>query len=495
MDCIAAYDFGTSGVKLALVGADGSVLAVQEKAYPLYRPQPHFVEQDPDDYWNAVREVTRTALRRSGIAPASVRALSFSVQAVTVIPVDRDGRPLCSAISWLDTRAARQAREINERCGRELVRAQDYQARLLWIKENQPELYRDTAYFLECDGYLQYRATGILAIPKDDPRVLRHHPAYAAYLDETLADIDREKLPPMVDACSVIGGLDARGAAELGLTEGTPVFGGMIDVAAAAAGCGCIRPGDAHIYLGSSGWLSVIIDRMYDASPGAYQINSILPDLWIYGGCTNSCCLMQNWGIDLFYGDEHQALGSGVFQLASAEMAQVPDGCAGLMATPWLEGEQFPFEDTAVRAMFFNIKAEHTRAHFLRAILESLCFSMRGQLDAYRRDTGLDVSSVKVNGGGAQSELWMQMMADVLGIPVYILANVRHSGAVGAAVAAAIGLGWYRAEDAARHIPAERVFRPSAVNRALYDEKYHHFLELYRISKSLYHELNGGGMA
>lgn len=492
MECIAAYDFGTSGVKLAFVGARGEVLAVQEKAYPLYRPQPQYAEQSPDEFWDAVCSVTRKAIQDSGLDPSLVKGVSFSVQAVTIIPVDRDGRVLHNAISWLDGRAEKQAEEINQKCGSELVRAQDYQARLLWIKQNMPELYHKTAFFLDCDGFLQYKATGVMAVSPDYEGVLAYHPTYQKYLEATLSDIDPQKLPPMVAACARYGELSAQGAADLGLVEGTPVFGGMIDVAAAAAGCGCVKPGDAHIYLGSSAWLSVITDRMYEASPGAYQINSILPDLWIYGGCTNSCCLMQNWGIEVFYKREHQELGSGIFDFIAEELAAVPDGCDGLCACPWLFGEQFPIADASIRAIFFNIKQEHTRAHFFKAILESICFSLRGQLDAYRADTGLDIPSIRANGGGAQSPAWMQIMADVLDMPVVIPENVRHSGAIGAAAAAAIGLGWYDAADVVRCLKAEKIFYPNPANKSLYDSKYHCFKQLYLVTKNLYKELNGG---
>ena len=134
MSCIAAYDFGTSGVKAALIGRDGSILAVREKGYPLLKPAPLYVEQKPDDFWNAVCDVTRGVLEDSGVAPSEVSGLSFGVQAVTLIPVDREGNVLRNAISWLDGRAIEQADKINKACGMDLVRRQDYQPRILWIK-------------------------------------------------------------------------------------------------------------------------------------------------------------------------------------------------------------------------------------------------------------------------------------------------------------------------------------------------------------------------
>ena len=490
MSCIAAYDFGTSGVKAALIGRDGSILAVREKGYPLLKPAPLYVEQKPDDFWNAVCDVTRGVLEDSGVAPSDVSGLSFGVQAVTLIPVDREGNVLRNAISWLDGRAIEQADEINKACGMDLVRSQDYQPRILWIKKNEPEIYEETAYFLECDGYLQYRATGIMAVPGDYDGILKYHPAIEEYFDATLASVDRSKLPPVVEACREYGKLDEKGAAELGLCPGTPVFGGMIDVSAAAAGCGCVQPGDAHLYLGSSGWLSAIIDRPYETAEGAYQINSIIPGLMIYGGCTNCCCLMQNWAIDRFYQTEHKELGDGIFDFINREMENVPAGCDGLFSTPWLFGEQFPIADPYVRANFFNISEGHTRAHFMKAVLEGVCFSMKGQIDAYKKDTGCDIKEIGVNGGGSLSSQWMQMMADILGIPVYVPENTRHSGAIGAAAAAAIGLGWFTIENVKEFVKKEKVFYPDTRLSEMYGKKYRAWFKLYDSIKDLSRELN-----
>ncbi len=490
MNCIAAYDFGTSAVKAVLVNEKGTILAIREKSYPLLKPKPLYVEQDPKDFWEAVCEVTKGVLADAKTAPEAVKGISFSVQAVTLIPVDRDGQVLCHAISWLDGRAEAQAEKINARCGGPVVRSQDYQARILWLKEEEPELYEKTAYFLECDGFLQYKCTGIMAVDRDHPGILKRHPAIQEYYDQTLADVDGEKLPPMVEACERYGVLDEKGAEELGLVPGIPVFGGMIDVPAAAAGCGCIRAGDAHIYLGSSGWLSAMIDRPYETSEGTYQLNSITPGLMIYGGCTNSCCMMQNWAIDCFYAREHEELGDGIFDWLAVEMERVPAGCDGLYAAPWLFGEQFPIADPRIRALFFNIEEKHTRAHFMRAVLESLCFSMRGQIDIYKKDTGLAVTEVGANGGGAQSAFWMQMMADVLQVPVHVPEAARHSGAVGAALAAAIGLGWCGLENIDDFVRTEHSYHPRKELAALYDQKYRRWKRLYECIRELSWEIN-----
>lgn len=490
MEYVASFDFGTSGVKAALVSREGNLVAICEKGYPLLRPEPLWVEQRPEDFWNAVCEVTHGVLQTSGVAKEDVKGINFSVQSFTLIPVDEDGNVLYNAISWLDGRAESQANEINEYAGEILVRPQDKQSRILWIKECMPELYEKTKFFLDCDGFLQYKCTGIMAVAEDYDGILWRHPTIKAYEDAASALLDREKLPPMVEACRKYGGLNAQGAADLGLVEGTPVFGGMIDVPAAAAGCCCIRPGDAHVYFGSSGWISVMIDEAYACSEGTYQLNSIMPGLMIYGGCTNCCCTMQNWIIDRFYSQEKESMGEELFKYLAKELEKVPDGCDGLYATPWLFGEQFPIADPHLRALFFNVKDVHTRNHFLKAVLESLCYSMRGQLDICKKDTGITVSKIGANGGGSLSPVWMQMLADILGVPVEVPENSRHSGAIGAALAAAIGLGWCTVENVNDFVHIKCVYHPDPAKKSMYDQKYTVWYKLYDAVKDLYGEIN-----
>lgn len=494
MEYIISYDFGTSGVKAALVRRDGAIATVREKGYPLLKPRPMYVEQSPEDFWNAVCEVTHGVLEDSGVNPADIKGLSFSVQAVTLIPVDEKGNVLYNAISWLDCRAEKQANEINEHAGAIVVRSQDMQSRILWIKENMPEMYAKTKYFLDCDGFLQYKCTGIMAVPSDYKGIRWQHPDIIEYNNICNALIDVEKLPPMVEACQEFGNLDKKGAEELGLLQGTPVFGGMIDVTAAAAGCGCTKPGDAHVYFGSSGWVSVMIDKVYNCSEGTYQLNSITPGLMIYGGCTNCCCTMQNWIIDRFYSNEKEELGDQLFSFLMKEMESVPDGCDDLYAAPWLFGEQFPIADPHLRAMFFNISDIHTRAHFLKATLESLCFSMRGQLDVCKKDTGIVVRKLGANGGGSLSPIWMQMLADVIGVPIEVPEEPRHSGAIGAALAVAIGLGWCSIENVYDFVHIQHVYKPNPANKALYDKKYQIWYKMYDSVKALYGEINGGNI-
>lgn len=490
MEYIFAYDFGTSGVKAALVDRSGTIVGVREQGYPLLKPQPFYVEQRPEDFWDAVCSVTKGVLSDTGVDPALVKGLNFGVQSFTMAPVDEDGNILYNFVSWLDGRAEKQAEEINAMYGAELVRSQDFQSRLLWFKQNEPEIYEKSKYFLDCNGFLQWKATGVMAVDSNYEGIMKYNEMFQQYLDMTLAPTDASKIAPIVRPCNKYGELDEKGASDLGLALGTPVFGGMVDVPAAAAGCGCIKPGDAHIYLGSSGWLSALTDEMCDASEGSYQITSVEPEILIYGGCTNSCCLMLDWTIDHFYKKEHEELGGKIYDLVNEEVSKVPAGCDGLSAFPWLFGEQFPISDSFIRASFFNISERHTRAHFVRAVMESLCFSMRGQMDLYTKDTGKTIEKLGVNGGGSLSEPWMQMMADIVKKPLYVPCETRHSGAIGAAFATAVGLGWCKLEDISEFIKEDKAYEPDPKKADIYDKKYELFYRYYELIKDISEELN-----
>jgi len=503
---IAAYDFGTSGVKVALVDSGGRIIASREKPYALLRPAPTRVEQDPDEYWDAVCRATKDVMQDAELAPDQIIALSFSTQEQNIIPIDRDGKILYNAISWLDSRAKKQADEINEKLGVDALRSQDLYCRLLWLKQNEAEIYEKTEYFHTCNSYLQYKATGVKAAAADSPILYELPPDFREMLDAVFAvsGLDESRIPPMLNACDKSAELDAKGAEELGLVKGIPVFGGSVDVTGAAAGAGCVKEGDAHMYFGSSGWLSAVINESVQTTgDGLYRVPGILPGTLIYGGCINSCCLTLDWAIDRFYGAEknqladdktfpegHKYYGSGIYDVVNDDAKAVSPGSDGLMVGPWLNGEQCPINDPRARGVFFNVKEEHKRGHFINAIYESICYSMKWQLEYYENDAGGKISRIGANGGGSLSDHWMQILADVLQMPVYVPSHARHSGAIGAALAASIGLGLTKEDEISSFVSVEKEFFPRREYADLYEDKYGKFKKLYLASKELFTELN-----
>ena len=501
MEYIAAYDFGTSGVKAVIVDYDGKLIASSERGYPLLCPAHGFAEQNPEDYWQAVCGATQEVVKTAGIPKENVMGLAFSTQGMGIIPVAADGSILSNNITWLDSRAGDQANRINKAIGEVYLNANDVVSKLLWIKENDPELYEKTTYFMDCTCFLNYKCTGevYMELTRSSPHSLdaeelaHKHKLYAA------AGVDLKKLPPLKTCTEFVGKLTSRAAEELGLTERAAVFMGTGDVPAAAAGAACSKLGDAHIYLGSSAWLTVLKDniRVKNPCPGIYEMYSMNKEQMIYGGCVQSCCMTYEWAINQYYGAERKLLENGVlskdesiYQFIEDEIREIPAGSNGLIVTPWLHGEHCPVLDEHARGTCINITNQHDRRHILNAVLEGVAYSLRGQVEYYRKDCGKDIASVTAVGGGALRDHWLQIIADVIQIPVHRTTNVRHAGAMGAAVVAAVGLGLYALEDAGKFINIEKSFYPRQENAVVYDKMYRIFMELYPALKDIYTDLN-----
>jgi xylulokinase len=492
---IMAYDFGTSGAKAVLIDHTGSFIAGSIYDYSLYAPSLGFAEQNPEDYWRAACAVTGAILRETGVPGRSIKGISFGTQGMGIIPVDENGETLYNNITWVDSRAGTQAKRINERFGAEILSACDVVPKLLWLKENKPEVYERTGYFLDCTGYLIFKSTGVAAMELTNSGPYSFDAETRAQKERVydVAGIDRNKIPPLKTCATHMGNLTPWAAEALGLTTDTAVIMGTGDVSATAAGCGCVHKGDAHIYLGSSAWLSVMrgADIIKNAKPGVYQLCSIEKNVTIYGGCVQSACMTLDWAIRQFYPIESQMLHKNLYRHIDEEICDIEPGSGNLIATPWLHGERCPVLDEKARAVFFNVSNLHDRRCLIHAIMESVCYSLRGQAEFFSLDTGDAVSELRAVGGGAQSDPWMQMMADIMGTPVYRPANVRYAGAIGAAFIAGVGLGVMRIDDIKDSVRVEKEFRPRPGYVELYDKLYNVFKKIYPALKDLFAEMNG----
>lgn len=476
---IASYDFGTSGVKSVLVGEDGQVLAHASAGYPLLTPHNGWAEQDPEMYWRAICRATQQAMAAVELTPDDVIGVVFGTMWKGIIPVDRQGKVLYPCMIWLDARAEKQAAVLNERMHTDRFCAQDYWARLMWLRDEQPDIYENAAYILENNAYLKFRATGKLGSDLSNCFVTSVKPPLKKEYEEIMAaaDLDLQKFPPCVMPWDHVGDLSEQAASELGLAVGTPVFGGCGDIPAIAIGSGSSDMDAAHIYLGSSGWLGVTVPERRENVGETYSSLDDKKEILLY--TMQSACMTFDWAIRCFYKNEWESQGSGVYALIEQELSQIPAGSDGMIAAPWLHGERPPLSEKA-RALFFNIKASHDRRYFVNAVQESVCYMLRSKLDTYRKESGRPIEKLRVVGGAAASNHWMQMLSDILEIPVEVPADSRHVGAIGSAYCALIGLGRCADfEQTNQSITVERCFYPRAANKNVYDRNYAVFSGLY----------------
>lgn len=487
---IASYDFGTSGVKATFINLQGEVCGSSGATYPLFTPKPGWVEQNPKEYWSAACVATKRLMEELGAKPDQIKAIVFGTQWKGIIPLDENDEILYNAIIWLDGRAEKQAETLNNRLSIDVMYEREYWPKLMWIKEEMPELYNKTQCFLEVNSYLKFLATGVKAVDLTNNFIRSTNKNLQDYYDRILnaSGLDKDKFPPLILSTDLVGGLTEKASMELGLAIDTPVFGGCSDIPAIAIGSGSSCLGANHIYLGSSGWFGTVIPERKNGIGELYQTFSMDRDLMIYP--IQSACMTLNWAISQFYKTEKDLMNEEVFTLIDKELADLQPGSLNMIATPWIHGELSPLSNNA-KAVFLNVTNQHERKHFLYAIMEGICYMLRWKIEIYQKETGNLLDSINVVGGGACSAPWMQIMANVLKIPVCVPFNPQFAGAIGTAYCALVGLGVYENFEEADHkIMKDKIFMPQSEHFATYDKLFNVFKQIYPSLKDLYETLN-----
>ena len=514
-DCILALDLGTSGVKVAVATVRGEFVASAVERYPMHVLGGGGVEQDPADWWDAVVRGTRRVLGRAD--PGRVVGVGCSAQWSGTVPVDDRGRPLMRAVIWMDSRGAEQVRRITRgfpavrgygagrlaawvrRSGGAPVHSgKDTVAHILWIRDRLPDVYRRTHKFLEPRDWLNFQLTGRMTSSPDAATLLwatdTRDVGAVRYDDHLLrlAGLDREKLPDLVPSASALGPLRPEAAAALGLPATAQVVTGAPDIMASAIGAGTVADFDAHLYLGTSSWLVCHVPfRRTDLLHNLASVPSAIPGRYLLANEqeTAGVCLAE-LGSWLFPPDAGAPAGDP-YAAMLALAAEVPAGSDGLIFAPWLNGERTPVDDRTVRGGFFNQSLGVTRGHLVRAVLEGVACNSRWLLTYVERFIGRPLEAITAVGGGARSELWCQVHADVLGRVVRQAADPVLASARGAALQASVALGHLGWDELAATVPIARTFEPDPAHRRVYDTRFPEFVNLYKSTRRLYARLNG----
>jgi xylulokinase len=517
---LVALDLGTSGVKVAVTTPRGEIVGSAAERYPLHVLGGGGVEQDPEDWWRAIVGGTRGALGSAGADPARVVGVACSSQWSGTVPVDERGRPLMRAIIWMDSRGAEQVRRITRgfpavqgyglaklaawvrRSGGAPGHAgKDTVAHILYVRDRLPDVYRRAAKFLEPRDWVNFRLSGRLASSPDAATMLwatDTRDLDAVRYDDRLlgiAGLDRDKLPDLVPTATVLGNLRPEAAAELGLPATARVVSGAPDIMASAIGAGTVADFDAHLYLGTSSWLVCHVPyKKTDVLHNLASIPSAIPGRYLLANEQESAglCLTELERNVLFPPDG--AAGPGTAEDPYAAMlamaAAVPAGSDGLMFAPWVNGERAPVDDRTVRGGFFNQSLGVTRGHLVRAVLEGVAYNSRWLLSYVERFIGRRLEAVTAVGGGARSELWCQIHADVLDRVVRLAADPVLATARGVALQASVALGRLGWGEVPGTVPIARTFEPDPAHRRVYDTLFPEFVNLYRSTRRIYARLN-----
>jgi len=506
---VIGHDAGTGGCKGVLASTGGELIASSFEPYPIYHPQDRWAEQDPHDWWRAVTAGTRRLMQESGVDPSEVIGLGFAGQMLGVVPVDSSGIPLRRAIIWLDSRADEQAaRFIRRFGGRKMVirvagaapSGKDVVCKLAWLKENEPEVYRSTCAFLDTTGYLVYRATGEMVIDHTgaggtgiiNGRTRRWSLPLARVLGLSL-----EKMPPIRSSIDVVGPLNDVAAREMGLQVGTPVIAGMADIPAAATGSGALEDGDAHINIGTSSWLCLSVSRPRNLGKnGVAGVVSADPEMFLMIGESETAGACLEWFARYFARPEEVQRAGGereVFKVLDQVVEKVEPGAGRLLFTPWMFGERSPVADTSIRASFINLSLEHGRDHLLRAVYEGVAYNLRWLLDV-AAGAGWSCEPLRAIGGGAKSDVWMQIISDVTRRRVEAVMNPQEAGAMGCALAAALAAGAYGSfREIKQVVRIRKSFYPREDCCRVYDELYAVFRRIYPRLSGVCGRLNAPG--
>ena len=486
-------DLGTTGLKSLLVREDGTICGSGYREYPISIPAPGRAEQDPEDWWRALRDSLADAMARSGARAEEVAGIGFSGQMHGTVVVGADGEPLCPAIIWCDQRSAAQAAMVRERIGLETlgrwtqnpVSVGFQLCTLLWLREHCPEIYGRARCVLLPKDYLRLRLTGLAGTePSDACSTLMFDCAAQDWSTPMLSEfgIDRALLPDARHlATEVQAPLTAKAAAQLGLRPGIPVVYGGGDQPMQAIGNGILRPGDASITLGTGGQIFVPVDKpAYDPQLRTHTFCHAAKDSWYVMGAILNCCLAQNWFMD-------KVLGTRDYAAMHAQAAGAPPGSGGLFFLPYLTGERTPHLNPEARGAFFGLTLGHDAASMTRAVVEGISYALADAM-ACIQQLDVPIRRLIVSGGGARSPLWRQILADMLDQPIYATSMTEEAG-VGAAICAMVGTGAYPDLETAcaAIVRCEEGFTaPIPENTEIYRAGHETFRALYEAGRPLF---------
>lgn len=517
---VLSIDLGTSGCKAALFTMTGQCVGFDFTPVPLHLMPPGGAEQNPLDWWQAIVQSTRRLVSDPSVSAAEIAAMSVNTQWSGTVAVDRTGTPLMNAIIWLDTRGADPVNKVR----RGLVNVDGYGvgkllhwvrlaggapgragkdplAHVLYIKTRLPHIYDQTYKFLEVKDYINLRLTGnflatfdsiTLHWVTDNRRLDRidYHPRLLK-----IAGIQREKLPDLVRAIDVIGHLSQSAADDLGLPRTVQVVGGSPDTMAAAIGSGAVRDYDGHSYLGTSSWLSAHVPfKKLDIRSCIASLPCAIPDRYLI--CneqeTAGNCLTFLRDNVLYHKDQllmEEKL-PDVYKIFDQVAATAPAGANGLIFTPWLWGERSPVDNHLIRGGWHNLSLNNNRADIIRSCFEGVALNQRWVLCAVEKFIKRPMGAINMVGGGANSDIWCRIHADVFNRPIRQVAEPILANARGSAFIAAVALGELGFYDIPGKIKIKQVYEPDPNHRSLYDDLFAEYVRIYHANKAIHARLN-----
>ena len=514
---ILTHDLGTSGNKAVLFNTNLDVISQIKVDYPLYYPKPGWVEQNPKDYWDAVKESTNTLIQQNNIDPNEIISLVLDCQMNCTIPIDNNGNPLMNSINWLDMRAAPITRKFSKGIikisgyglrnvlmfikitgGAPGFNGKDPISHILWMKEYQPDIYDKVYKFLSVKDFVIYKCTKNAVTSRDLGHISWMMNTNLGIFDwsEKILNkfkIDRKKLPDIKKSTELAGELTTAASKELGLKSGIPVFVGSGDLSSTALGSGGILNNKLIVCLGTADWVAAHTSkRLIDIAHYTGIMSSAQENyLCISKQETGAKCL--DWTIEqLFKGEKDRFNGrlNEFYSYIDSIVEKTKVGSNNLIFTPWMLGERSPINNPKIRGGFYNLSLEHTKNDILRSVYEGIAYNIKWALFYVEKLVG---KSTEVNciGGGAKSDVWCQILADVLERKIIQMENPDLAAAKGSAIISMVGLGILNEfSDAIPLIKVKKAFIPNSEHKEIYDKFFNEYIKIYKRNKEMFKNLN-----
>jgi xylulokinase len=501
---ILAHDLGTTGNKASLYENSGMVIASSFYGYGVEYPRVNWVEQNPEDWWQAVCSSTQQLLINARVAAKDVACIAFSGQMMGCVALDEQANPLRNALIWADMRAGAETEMLIERFGAdETYRITGHRAspsysgaKILWIRNHEPDIFARAHKFVHAKDFIVARLTGNFVTDLSDASGMNLYDLEKKDWSDPILDavgLTRDVLPELHLSSDIVGYVTKAIAGEVGLAEGTPVVIGGGDGCCAAAGAGVVREGSAYNYLGSSSWIGIATkEPIFDPTQRTFTWAHLVPDMYSPTGTMQAAGGSYQWLRDIFCDPEKDAADSlkvSPYELMNLQAQQSPVGANNLLFLPYLLGERSPRWNPNARGAYFGLTVKHNRADIIRATLEGITLNLCVILRAFE-EQGARIEAMRVIGGGAKGGLWRQIMADVYNMPILRPSLLDEATSLGAAIAGGVAVGFFPDYSIAESLtPVVDTVYPCSNHREKYDHLYGIFNRLYDALVPLYEEL------
>lgn len=496
---LLGFDIGTSGLKSGVFDTNGHCLFSNTFSYETAVYSGNRVEQDANDWWTAFCKATNDILDHHPEWINKIAVISLTGQMMGCLPVDHRGNPLRPSIIWSDQRASKEACSLSEVIGDEELYIRTGQiaapsftaAKILWLKNNEKEIYSRTYKVLNSKDFIASRLTGeFYTDPCDASGTNLYHLENGEWDQDILhkMEINENILPTIAPSSKVIGTVTKKASELTGILEGTPVVIGGGDGSVAALGAGMVKEGDAYISLGTSAWLSVVTaSPVYDSKLRTTTEAHVVPGLFCPNGTTYNGSEPFKWlKQNIFSSQQEKMSYEELTELANFS----PPGANRLLFIPYLQGEKCPYPDPNARGAFIGLASNHTKADMARAVLEGCALNLRVIYDFFL-DQGISISSLRMVGGGAANSLWLSIFADVFNVKIEVPQAQDSSTALGAAILGGVGIGLYPDFSiAAQLVQIDQVVFPNYENSKLYKKKLKLFKLAYYQLQPLFNKLS-----